>query len=506
MPELRWGATTNPGRVRSENEDTFVAEPMVFAVADGMGGHQAGEVASALAASIIRDRLANGSVDEDYAVAVVNEVNAAIHGAARVDATKSGMGTTLTALAVLNAQGDQPEQLVLLNVGDSRTYRFRLGRLQRVTVDHSYVQELVATGHITMEEARTHPRRNIVTRALGIEPSVRTDMWTLPIVRGDRFVLCSDGLVDEVPDEEILDLVASVADPQSLSQQLVDLANRHGGRDNVTVVVLDVLDGAEPPDPTGEMPIDPSWATTGGPIWETNTLAPPTGPSSEGVAAPPGTSTEQSFIFTRDPSTMPTMPPPAAPLPGAEPDVADPAMPAPSLPAAASMRATTDPVPAPQPRPDPEPVPAPKTVTPKPRRRRLTGGLALFIVVLAAIVIVTFTLITVHERSGYYVGFKDDTVVVFKGQPNSFLWFHPTVNKTTSLERSTLSAAAIAQIEQHVVYDSVDQAVTNLQLVVPPTTTTDVVVTTTSVAETTTVPATTATSVGETTTTVSSGP
>ncbi|MCU1400136.1 MAG: putative serine/threonine protein phosphatase [Acidimicrobiales bacterium] len=507
MPELRWGATTNPGRVRSENEDTFVAEPMVFAVADGMGGHQAGEVASALAASIIRDRLANGSVNEDYAVAVVNEVNAAIHGAARVDATKSGMGTTLTALAVLNAQGDQPEQLVLLNVGDSRTYRFRLGRLQRVTVDHSYVQELVATGHITIEEARTHPRRNIVTRALGIEPSVRTDMWTLPIVRGDRFVLCSDGLVDEVPDDEILDLVASVEDPQSLSQQLVDLANRHGGRDNVTVVVLDVLDGADPPDPTGEMPIDPSWATTAVPIWESNTLAPPTAPSGNGDAAP-GLAAGASFIASRDPSTMPTMPPPAAPLPGAGPDIEDPPIPAPSLPAAASMQAPTEPMPAPQAASTPEPMPAPKTVTSKPRRRRLTGGLALFIVVLAAIVIVTVTLISVHERSGYYVGFKGDTVVVYKGQPEPFLWFHPTVNQVTALERSSLPAAAIAQIEQHVVFDTVDEAVTNLQLVAPPTTTTTVVVTTTSVAATTTVPTTAATgsSTAETTTTVPSGP
>ncbi|MCU1364950.1 MAG: putative serine/threonine protein phosphatase [Ilumatobacteraceae bacterium] len=511
MPELRWGATTNPGRVRSENEDTFVAEPMVFAVADGMGGHQAGEVASALAASIIRDRLANGSVNEDYAVAVVNEVNAAIHGAARVDATKSGMGTTLTALAVLNAQGDQPEQLVLLNVGDSRTYRFRLGRLQRVTVDHSYVQELVATGHITMEEARTHPRRNIVTRALGIEPNVRTDMWTLPIVRGDRFVLCSDGLVDEVPDEEILDLVASIEDPQTLSQQLVDLANRHGGRDNVTVVVLDVLEGAEPPDPTGEMQVDPSWATTGGPLWEPNTLAPPTAPSGDGSAST-GTmsdaATGASFIASRDPSTMPTMPPPAAPLPGAAPEVADAPIPAPTLPAAASMQAVKDPMPAPQPGSTPEPMPAPKTVSSKPRRRRLTGGLALFIVVLAAIVIVTVTLISVHERSGYYVGFKGDTVVVYKGQPEGFLWFHPTVNQVTALDRNSLPAAAIAQIEQHVVFDTVDEAVTNLQLVAPPTTTTTVVVTTTSVAATTTVPTTgaTATSTPETTTTVPSGP
>ena len=173
MANVRWGAMTSSGMVRSENEDTYVTEPMVFAVADGMGGHQAGEVASALAASIVRDRLGRGAASEDDAESVVHEVNAAIYGAARANAAQSGMGTTLTALAVLKAQGQGSslidEQLVLLNVGDSRTYLFRNGKLSRVTVDHSYVQELVATGHITAEEARTHPRRNIVTRALGIE-------------------------------------------------------------------------------------------------------------------------------------------------------------------------------------------------------------------------------------------------------------------------------------------------------------------------------------------------
>ena len=214
MAALRWGAMTSSGMVRSENEDTYVTEPMVFAVADGMGGHQAGEVASALAASIIRDRLGRGAASEDDAESVVHEINAAIYGAARANSAQSGMGTTLTTLAVLKAQGQGAslidEQLVLLNVGDSRTYLFRNEKLSRVTVDHSYVQELVATGHITAEEARTHPRRNIVTRALGIEPNVRADMWTMPIVRGDRFVLCSDGLVDEVPDSEIIELVLSL--------------------------------------------------------------------------------------------------------------------------------------------------------------------------------------------------------------------------------------------------------------------------------------------------------
>ena len=525
MPDLRWGATTNPGRVRSDNEDTFVAEPMVFAVADGMGGHQAGEVASALAASIMRDRLSNGSISEDYAVSVVNEANAAIYGAARVDSTKSGMGTTLTAIAVLQASETMPEQLVLLNVGDSRTYRFRTGRLQRVTVDHSYVQELVATGHITLEEARTHPRRNIVTRALGIEANVRTDMWTLPIVRGDRFVLCSDGLVDEVPDSEILALVASVGDPQALSEQLVALANGHGGRDNVTVVVVDVLDGADPPDPTGDMPYDPARAEAAGepPIWAANEIAPPGPARGDGVVRAADAATVAA-IAQRDPSSMPTVPPPAAPMPGVPPRTGDepntaeiamtvadtasatvhepvvPTLPAPSgsgapasspsLPPAASM-------------PAPNRVPTPTTVSKPPRRRRLTGGLFLFIVVLAAIITVTFTLIAVHARSGYYVGFQDDTVVVFKGQPGGLLWFQPTVAQKSSVKRQDLDATLIAVINQHVTYDSAEEAAQFITNEVVPTTTTEAPTRTTTVAATTTTPA---VAPGETTTTVSSGP
>ena len=155
------------------------------------------------------------------------------------------------------------EALVLANVGDSRTYLFRHGRLRRVTVDHSYVQELVSTGHITEDEARDHPRRNIITRALGIEPEVRVDWWTLPLIRGDRFVLCSDGLVDEVADVDIASTLTIETDPQVAADRLVEKANEAGGRDNITVVVVDVLEGDDPPDPTQELDVVPVWAEAG---------------------------------------------------------------------------------------------------------------------------------------------------------------------------------------------------------------------------------------------------
>ena len=258
-PALAWGVSTDPGRVRTENEDSYVAEPMVLGIADGMGGHLAGEVASQLAVDIIRERLSAGASNLDVVVAAVAEANAAIFSAAHSNADQRGMGTTLTAIALIRDMDDDvwgadAEQLVLVNVGDSRAYVQRDGILRRASIDHSYVQELVATGHITEAEARTHPRRNIVTRALGIEPQVRVDTWTLRLVQGDRYVLCSDGLVDEVVDSEIQDVLNQIDDPQEAAEELVALANVHGGRDNVTVVVVDVLAGADPLELHGAAP------------------------------------------------------------------------------------------------------------------------------------------------------------------------------------------------------------------------------------------------------------
>jgi len=257
-PALAWGAATDTGRVRTENEDAFVALPMVYGVADGMGGHAAGEIASAIAAGTLRDRLGAGAESVDVVVAAVVEANAAIFQGAHSNAAQRGMGTTLTAMVVV-VDGTGQRRLAMVNVGDSRTYVMRSGRLRRVTIDHSYVQELVSTGHITEAEARGHPRRNIVTRALGIEPNVRVDTWVLPFVQGDRYVLCSDGLVDEVDDAEILRLLLANTTPQNAADALVASANEHGGRDNVTVVVVDVLEGDEPPSAAADLDVDLEW-------------------------------------------------------------------------------------------------------------------------------------------------------------------------------------------------------------------------------------------------------
>jgi serine/threonine protein phosphatase PrpC len=259
QPAVRWGAATDVGLVRMGNEDAYVSEPMVFGVADGMGGHQAGEVASEIAARIIRDRLATGASNVGVVVASVVEANASIYQAAHASVDHQGMGTTLTALVVLRADESNVARFALVNVGDSRTYLLRNGELHRATVDHSYVQELVNTGHISEDEARTHPRRNIVTRALGIEPTVRVDTWLVPMVHGDRFILCSDGLVDEVHDDDIAAIAIAASDPQVAADKLIAKANANGGRDNTTVVVVDVLQGVEPTAADAELESEPGW-------------------------------------------------------------------------------------------------------------------------------------------------------------------------------------------------------------------------------------------------------
>jgi protein phosphatase len=263
--KLKWGATTDVGMVRQQNEDAYSAEENLYIVADGMGGHNAGEVASALAVATVRAGAKTGIHTTEQFRELVQQANTAIYTASLDDSTQSGMGTTLTALAVV--PGEEPRVLVA-NVGDSRTYLFRNGALSRLSVDHSYVQELVNEGILTPEEARVHPRRNIVTRAMGIERSVMVDVFSHLVRTGDRLVLCSDGLVDEVADADIALVLSQHSDPQDTAEALVMVANANGGRDNTTVVVVDILDDISEPvelpeaETTKEIPVVTATPTT----------------------------------------------------------------------------------------------------------------------------------------------------------------------------------------------------------------------------------------------------
>lgn len=258
MIRARVGARTDVGRIRDGNEDSFVAIDGLYFVADGMGGHSAGEVASAIAVGTLSDLHTSadgGLADEDQVADAVSTANLAIFMEAIDDPSKAGMGTTLTGLVVTDASSNK---IVVANVGDSRTYLWRHGELRQVTKDHSHVQSLVDRGAITRAEARVHFQRNIVLRAMGIESYVDVDTFPLDVEDGDRFIMCSDGLVDEAADDEIEVEIREATDVQDLADRLVNLANRNGGRDNITVVVVDfgtvvepVVVGPEPDDEDG---------------------------------------------------------------------------------------------------------------------------------------------------------------------------------------------------------------------------------------------------------------
>lgn len=239
MKTGRVAARTDTGRRRLQNEDVYVCDPPLYAVADGMGGAEAGELASGLAAAALAEGGA-GIRGEEGVAGLVREANRRIFHYSIEDPSKAGMGTTVTAALVDEQQGT----IVIAHVGDSRAYRIRGGSLQQLTIDHSVVGELVRAGRLTEEEALDHPYRSAITRALGTEENVEVDTVTIALEPGDAYLLCSDGLTSMVRDDEILRIVAGRAgDPDAAALALVDAANAAGGEDNVTVVLFEIVDG-----------------------------------------------------------------------------------------------------------------------------------------------------------------------------------------------------------------------------------------------------------------------
>lgn len=242
LPATVFGGRTDVGAVREHNEDAIVVAPPLFAVADGMGGHAAGEVASALALAqldVLRNR---DGLGVDDVVVAIDAANAAILAHVSKHPETAGMGTTLSGVC-MGQVGGAPHWFAF-NVGDSRVYRYARGELVQVTIDHSEVQELVAAGRITADEARIHPSRNVVTRSLGVEPPPTADVWVLPAEPDETFLICSDGLPLEVLDEMIAGILGRVAEPQAAADALVAAAVAAGGRDNVSAVVVRVPESA----------------------------------------------------------------------------------------------------------------------------------------------------------------------------------------------------------------------------------------------------------------------
>ncbi|XAS65066.1 PP2C family protein-serine/threonine phosphatase [Pseudarthrobacter sp. So.54] len=236
---LNVGYGTDRGLRRETNEDSFIASDPVFAVADGMGGHEAGEVASGICVRTLARIPQQAAGARNTTAADVQELLQMADESIR-EATGARAGTTLSGVVVVEQTGS-PCWLVL-NLGDSRTYRLSHGELRQVSVDHSEVQELVDAGQITAAQAAVHPRRHVVTRALGTGDAVEADYWLLPMAEGDRILVCSDGLNGELDDEHIARILRSRPDPQAAVDELIQSALRSGARDNVTCIVLDAAD------------------------------------------------------------------------------------------------------------------------------------------------------------------------------------------------------------------------------------------------------------------------
>ena len=234
MASLRFGSATDTGRLRDQNEDALLVTDTLFVVADGMGGHAAGEVAAQITVDTLRDS-ADGT--RDGIVEAVKIANRAILERSDSDPETRGMGTTVSAVALVNDGETDGEMVLVANVGDSRVYRVHRGELEQLSEDHSLVEDLVRAGRISPAEARTHPNRNIVTRVLGTDAEVEVDSWLVTPETGDRYLLCSDGLSDEVEDPVIARTLLTVKDPDEAANRLVEQANAAGGRDNITVVL-----------------------------------------------------------------------------------------------------------------------------------------------------------------------------------------------------------------------------------------------------------------------------
>jgi protein phosphatase len=272
------GSRTDIGRARERNEDALLVRDPLFVVADGMGGHRGGNVAAAIAVETLDETDTSATDVSREMTERIREANRRILERGAADRALRGMGTTVTALVA------DDERAHLAHVGDSRAYLFRDGALQQLSEDHTLVQRMVREGKLRPEEAASHPQRSILTRVLGMEEPIDVDMLTLDLHDRDRLLLCSDGLTGMVDEADIQDILAKEPDPQRVSDALVEAANRRGGDDNVTVIVLDVHEAEDPANGAGA-PTEAvaAQATRGG----TPGVAPPE-ERADGAEEPPG--------------------------------------------------------------------------------------------------------------------------------------------------------------------------------------------------------------------------
>lgn len=384
------GAATDTGMVREGNEDSYLVDRQLdlFAVADGMGGHRAGEVASAVALGGLRAAVGDGASVAD----AVGRANTAVWDRASDDTDLAGMGTTLTAATF------DGTTLTIGHVGDSRAYLFRNGTLEQLTVDHSLVAELIRDGRISEEQAAVHPQRSIITRALGVDSSVEVDVYSLVLHPADRVMLCSDGLTSMVRTPRITEILAAEDEPTGAANALVDAANAAGGEDNITVVVLDAVG-------EGKDPLPSSVAAAIRPR--------PAGPAAADGDPGRGTAVEvvesAPVVVTTETTSM------------------DAAPPTPRLPKDTARYR------------DPKPAH---------RAGRTVARVSMFVLPILVILGLGIAALGYYAQNSYFVTVSGGTVTLYRGRPGGVLWWNPEVVRSTNVKPSQLSAAARDRITQ----------------------------------------------------------
>ncbi len=436
MSWLRTAVATDTGYLRTANQDLALASADLAVVADGMGGHLGGEIAARVAveellAAFERDRTTDGLI------AAVRVANDAVYRRSRSDRNVRGMGTTLTAAALVGDEPDGQLRLALVNVGDSRGYLVdrQERRVVQLTEDHSVVEEMVRNGELTPAEAAVHPHRHVLTRALGIEPGIEPDCWELDLEPGSRLLLCSDGLTNELDEQEIAEVLLDEPNIDKSAAQLVRLALRRGGTDNITVVVLDVLAG-ERPEGSGEVIVVPAPApgAAGSPA-----AASPAGTLeiTEAIAVLPGENSGAATARSRSRGTPPG--PTGATLETAQIPVAE------DAPRVAHSRPLLL-------------VPKEKRERGQQRDRIVTFRVVLFVLLFAAVLGGTAGVVVWYNQAGFFVGIDHGEVTIFQGRPGGILWFKPAVVERTGISSSGLFALDLPYLRQGVTANSYEAA------------------------------------------------
>jgi protein phosphatase len=470
MTVLRSGSASHVGRVRSTNQDRWLESSNLYAVADGMGGHAGGEVAASVAVESLQAAFSRQPTVEGLRDAVV-EANTAIWNQSLLQSDLRGMGTTLTAAALVSGS-DGRDLLALANVGDSRAYLYSEGRIVQVTADHSLAEEKVRHGEMSEAEAAVHPHRHILTRALGVSSGVEVDLWELRVQSGDRLVLCSDGLTNEVDIHQLGEVLATVEDPTEAAGRLVDLANESGGNDNITVVVVDVVLGDDG-QPTTIAPVGSAAAL---PLVLTGARDPGTG---EAVPAPGPGPTATAAVGEPPASAVPPGPP-EPPDSGSGDNVtamiaaqaAGPASRGSDLSATAMVPAVgagvatavsddffvgTRSVP-PATSADYPPNGSTAAEPPSWRARRRQAGVPrlitirviLFALLVAAVVVGAYLFVRWYATDNWYVTVRGQQLVIYQGRPGGLLWFRPKLVDETGVTTSQVLAVHVAALQADV--------------------------------------------------------